>query len=500
MLGLDWWDALYLLLLVLMLPLVFLLLDQYGIGRAKDAPPLVSGRLPFVGCFYDFWRDPLEFLAAQRKIHGDVFSLKMGGLEYTMVLEPSFVRQFFRAPESQAGCAESVFLRGIFVPLIGDKVLTGKEVKGFWDTHDVFKGKFAPKMTDMATGFEQVLEKALQEGSPDAGVWNSGEFFSTVVIKMTVQAILGPDLVDDEAFLAHVKKHPPLVAEAEQSLIPAWPLVFHKSKAYHRKFHEFLKPVVEKRRALQRQCPTGWREEYGYTDFLSCMLDQYAPGKGAFGLSDDAMMRVMLAVSSAIVYAALANTPAAVEGSIVSILSKKDVQAKVCGEIEAACRKNGSIAGAPMSDLRYLDACFKEYTRLQPGLMLTRLCKKPLKLPNGYVAGSNTLVGVIPQFIMRDKRFFSEPDEFQPDRVFGDEFKRAERELLFLPFGHGRHKCQGVSMAATEIKIGVGALMRNYELELLDPFPGIVAKSSNMACLDKSVRIGYKRRQQPLGA
>jgi hypothetical protein len=49
----------------------FLVKDLLGIGRCANAPPLIRGWIPYVGCYWDLWEDPTGFLEQARNRHGE---------------------------------------------------------------------------------------------------------------------------------------------------------------------------------------------------------------------------------------------------------------------------------------------------------------------------------------------------------------------------------------------------------------------------------------------
>ena len=65
-----------------------LLLGSRGGRRDPGEPPLVAGKIPFLGCGAEFARGATAFLDAQRRAHGDVFTIYMAGRRTTFLLDP----------------------------------------------------------------------------------------------------------------------------------------------------------------------------------------------------------------------------------------------------------------------------------------------------------------------------------------------------------------------------------------------------------------------------
>jgi len=65
--------------------------------------------------------------------------------------------------------------------------------------------------------------------------------------------------------------------------------------------------------------------------------------------------------------------------------------------------------------------------------------------------------------IMRDEKFFSNPNEFNPDN-FSPEKKSERNPYAFLAFGQGPRNCIGMRFALLQVKAAIVRLMANYKL------------------------------------
>ena len=70
-----------------------ILLQNY---RKKDEAPHVWSWLPFIGSAIQFGSDPLAFLRAQMKKHGDVFTAVVGGERMVFICDHSNWNSVFR--------------------------------------------------------------------------------------------------------------------------------------------------------------------------------------------------------------------------------------------------------------------------------------------------------------------------------------------------------------------------------------------------------------------
>jgi len=65
--------------------------------------------------------------------------------------------------------------------------------------------------------------------------------------------------------------------------------------------------------------------------------------------------------------------------------------------------------------------------------------------------------------IMRDEKFFSNPEEFNPEN-FSPEEKAERGPYPFMAFGHGPRNCIGMRFALLQLKTAIVRLLANYRL------------------------------------
>ncbi len=188
-------------------------------------------------------------------------------------------------------------------------------------------------------------------------------------------------------------------------------------------FTEYLKPIIDERRSRPGE------------DLISSLTTVEVEGER---LSDEeiySFIRLLFPAGADTTYRGLGSL-------FYAVLTHRDVWAGVC------------------EDASRIPAVVHEALRWEPPTaMLPRFAPKDVTWADTPIpAGSEVIFGITSA--NRDRRVFSEPDRFDPER--------AERE--FLTFGHGLHFCLGSHLARREMEVSLRVLSERLpDLELADP-------------------------------
>ena len=80
-----------------------------------------------------------------------------------------------------------------------------------------------------------------------------------------------------------------------------------------------------------------------------------------------------------------------------------------------------------------------------------------------------TMIVIAPYVLHRHRALWKKPDNFDPNRFFGDARETIDR-FAYLPFGVGPRICIGASFALQEASIVIATIMRHFTLELVPGF------------------------------
>lgn len=161
------------------------------------------------------------------------------------------------------------------------------------------------------------------------------------------------------------------------------------------------------------------------------------------------------------VFAGHETTAQALTWAFVLLARFPDVAGAVRDEV--ASQLGGRSPGADdIAQLPYTRAVFRETLRLcPPAWFLSREADRDTTVA-GCPAPRRALVMVSPLALHRDRRYWSSPDEFRPERWLDGEYERA----AYVPFGRGVRSCIGSSFATTEGVLVLASVVPHWTMTL----------------------------------
>jgi len=117
-----------------------------------------------------------------------------------------------------------------------------------------------------------------------------------------------------------------------------------------------------------------------------------------------------------------------------------------------------------LAELKYITMVLEESMRLYPpAWIIGRKTIHPDVVGQYSIPGGHNLL-ICPFALHRDKRFWSEPEKFDPLRFTPDEIKKRPK-FAYLPFGGGPRLCIGNNFALMEMQIVIAMLLQNFDIE-----------------------------------
>jgi enediyne biosynthesis protein E7 len=133
-------------------------------------------------------------------------------------------------------------------------------------------------------------------------------------------------------------------------------------------------------------------------------------------------------------------------------------------EAEADATADGALGLESAESLSFAHQVAQEALRLYPpGWLFTRRTLESDEL-GGYPVAARTDVFISPYTLHRHPDFWSEPEEFKPERFAGVDAKERHR-FAYIPFSVGPRHCIGENLAMFEMLIHVNRMARRFRLK-----------------------------------
>ncbi|PSN52605.1 Cytochrome P450 6k1 [Blattella germanica] len=181
---------------------------------------------------------------------------------------------------------------------------------------------------------------------------------------------------------------------------------------------------------------------------------------------DEVFDEVMLAAQAAMFLRAGSEKASTTMSFCLNELAHQpELQSQLREEVESAKQEHGGqLTYEIVLGLKLMDRVVAETLRKYPlESNIYRVCKQPYTIPGSNVQLDTGTKILIPVYALHhDPENYPEPEKFDPDR-FTDDNKNSRDHFTYLPFGEGPRVCIGFRYGVLQIKVGLAALLLNYE-------------------------------------
>jgi sterol 14alpha-demethylase len=431
-------------------------------------PPLVSGARPVVGHIPQFMRDPVALLERGYREHGHVFGVRLNRQPAVVLLGTEHNRFFFSETDRRLSIRSAYpFFVRMFDPQF--------YFFGGPDEYRRQRGLVLPRFQGRQLGgyIEAMVgqTRSVQDALGDSGQFDLIDTLGPLVMRIAAHAFLGPELGTTLGldFFERFRRF----SGGMEAVLPLWlplPRLLRARRARD-ELRRLLGGMIRRRRERPVEPP----------DFLQTLVEaRYDDGEP---VPDHVLVNLILMLT----WAGHETTAGHVSWALIDLLQHPDALERVREEQRAVL--DGEPDLRQLGRLTYLDRALHETERLHPvAYTLARSAAETFTY-QGYEIPKGTTILVSPAVSHRLPELYPEPDSFRPDRYEGN----PDAMHGLVGFGGGVHRCLGVHFAYLEMKVIVSMLVRDYDLELVDPdprpVPGTKTKWPQRPC-----RVRYRRR------
>ncbi|KAL9679030.1 hypothetical protein QQ045_016883 [Rhodiola kirilowii] len=448
----------------------------------KRLPPTVKA-FPVVGGLVRFLRGPIVMFREEYPKLGSVFTVDLIYKNITFLIGPEVSAHFFKAPETELSQQEVYQFN---VPTFGpgvvfdvDYAVRQEQFRFF--TESLRVSKLKGYVDQMVTEAEDYFSKWGDSGEVDLKYE-----LEHLIILTASRCLLGQEvrdkLFDDVSALFHDLDNGMLPISV---IAPYLPIPAHRRRDQARKkLSQIFGRIIHDRKT------TGKSEN----DMLQSFIEsKYKDGRPT---TESEVTGLLIAA----LFAGQHTSSITSTWTGAYLMCNKKYMSAVVEEQNKLLGKHGDkLEHDILAEMDVLYRCIKEALRLHPPLiMLLRSSHsdfsvktregKDYDIPKGHIVATS------PAFANRLPHIFKEPDTYDPDRFApGREEDKAAGAFSYISFGGGRHGCLGEPFAYLQIKAIWSHLLRNFEFELISPFPEIDWNAMVVGVKGK-VMVRYKRR------
>ncbi len=397
---------------------------------------------------------PHQFLRDHSPGASRVTRFGMGRLGFSFIDHPEDIQQVLVS--NQANYSKDTFQYRFLAEITGAGLLTMDgpawlerrrlEQPSF---HRAAVNRFVPLMNEAATRMVRNWRSAADSGQP---IDVASEMLQ-VALQIVVRSLFGVEVsrAGPLTDAAMTMLHHIMYLARNLGMIPRW--LPTRRRADFRRAMALLDAAIEDTIRRRRAAGQAVDPESGTPDLLSRLL-----AEGDRSLTDRELRNEMITM----IIAGHETVASALTWTWSLLARHTSVCHRLAEEVDLVLGGNDpepeSLARLPL-----VTRVFQETLRLYPpAWIITRKALRRDRLGQRVIPEGG-LVVMSPYVTQRDRRWWNEPDSFDPDR-FADPGDRPR--YAYFPFGGGPHLCIGNHFSMLEAGVIIATVVRHYRLEL----------------------------------
>ncbi|KAF3334442.1 cytochrome P450-like protein [Carex littledalei] len=465
-------------------------------NKNKRLPPSIKSSIPIIGGLVKFMKGPIPMIREQYAKLGSVFTVNMINRKITFFVGPEVSGHFFKAPESDMSQQEVYQFN---VPTFGPGVVFDVDYSIRQEQFRFFTE--ALRVTKLKSYVDQMVSEAEEYFSKwgESGTVDLKYELEHLIILTASRCLLGREvrekLFDDVSALFHDLDNG---MQPVSVLFPYLPIPAHRKRDRARaRLAEIFASIIQSRKA------SGQPPEQ---DMLQSFIDsRYKDGRPTTEAEVTGLLIAAL-------FAGQHTSSITSTWTGAYMLRHKNFFTAAVEEQKDILKRHGEkIDHDILAEMDVLYRCIKEALRMHPPLIMllrqshsdftvTTKEGKVYDIPKGHIVATS------PAFANRLPHIYKDPDRpsksphslnrsYDPDRYApGREEDKAAGQFSYISFGGGRHGCLGEPFAYLQIKAIWSHLLRNFEFELISPFPEN-NWNAMVVGIKGEVMVRYRRRK-----
>ncbi|KAM3365315.1 hypothetical protein ACQJBY_015206 [Aegilops geniculata] len=434
--------------------------------RSPSPPPMAPGA-PLVGILPALLaKGPLQVIRNAHTEMGSVFTVRLLHRKVTFLVGPDVSSHFYQGLDMEISQDEvSQFTIPTFGPGVAFDVDFATRREQFRFFGDAMKpAKLRTYAGLMVREVEEYFARWGQSGMVDLK-----QELEHLVTLLASRCLFGEEV--RAKMLGEVATHLRELNDGMRLvtiLFPHLPIPAHRRRDRARaRLGEIFCGIVSSRKASY---PDG-----GPDDMLQCLIDsRYKDGRAT---TETEVVGMLVSALFAGQHTS-SSTSTWTGARLLARANSEHLRATVREQERIMARHGDHVDYEVLQEMDTLHRCVKEVLRLHPpAMMLLRHARRSFtvrtregdeyEVPEGRTVASPLVLHNRLPHVYRDPERY-EPDRFGPGR--GED--GAGGAFSYTAFGGGRHACVGEAFAYMQIKVIWSHLLRNFEMQMMSPFPG----------------------------
>ena len=399
--------------------------------------------LPYIGKAIQFLNDLYGTVDYHYKKFGPVSRLRMGGQEGLLVVGPDLYQQIYL--DKDKNFSAKMGYDANLGSLYPDTILLS-DFEHHRPLRRMFQGAF--KNAAMKN-YVEMMNPVLNQNIATFAQQQDFHFFPAIkktLLDVAAKIFVGIDELGEESDRlaeAFVASSDGLLGLVRKD----WPGL---------KFHRGLKGVKYQREYFAKMIPARRKGNGG--DTFTYLCKERDDDGNLF--SDEAIINQM----TFLLFAAHDTTTSALSHMVYYTALHPEWQERMRNEVKALNKP--FVAYDDLEGMNDIDMVFHEALRLHPSVpMMTRRTIRECEL-GGYRVPANTVLFLPPTYNHHMKEYWSNPDQFDPERFSPARQEQKKHSFQYLPFGGGAHKCIGMHFANMVSKAFMMQFLQQYSYAL----------------------------------
>ncbi len=226
----------------------------------------------------------------------------------------------------------------------------------------------------------------------------------------------------------------------------------------------------------------GKRGERYLAEYFSGEIDKRREGEGADMLSFMCREKtaegeyfdkeLIIPQASFLLFAAHDTTTSVLNHMVYYSAKHPEWQEKMREECQALDKDY--LEYEDLDKMPIVESVFNEALRLRPSVsFFSRRTIKECEM-GGQIIPADTMVFMSPIYNHHDTKYWTNPDDFDPERFSSGREEHKNHSFAYHPFGGGAHKCIGMHFATMLAKTFMHQLLMKYEYSLPENYKPLV--------------------------